>query len=92
LIIVSDTGIGIAANDIEKALTPFGQIDSSLSRKYAGTGLGLPLTKKLVEMHGGRLEIASEPNKGTQVTIRIPRGRVISTGPIAKARRAVLGA
>ena len=88
LIVVSDTGIGIAAKDLEKAMTPFGQIDSSLSRKYAGTGLGLPLTKKLAEMHGGKLEIASEPNKGTRVTIRLPCDRIDAAAVADTARRA----
>ena len=49
---VADTGIGIAQADIPKALSPFGQIDSALSRRHAGTGLGLPLTKRLIEAHG----------------------------------------
>jgi signal transduction histidine kinase len=86
---VSDTGIGIAEKDMEKAMTPFGQIDSSLSRKHAGTGLGLPLTKNLVELHDGRFEIASEPNKGTVVTVRLPAWRAIAEEPaFAAAQRA----
>ena len=50
---VADTGIGIAPQDIPKALEPFGQVDSSLARKYEGAGLGLPLTRQMVELHGG---------------------------------------
>jgi signal transduction histidine kinase len=88
VITVSDTGIGIAATDLEKAMTPFGQIDSSLSRKHAGTGLGLPLTKNLVELHDGRFEIASEPNKGTIVTVRFPAWRGIAEGQKLAAQRA----
>jgi PAS domain S-box-containing protein len=75
---VADTGIGIAPANIEKALTAFTQIDSSLSRKYEGTGLGLPITKALVELHGGRLAIESELGKGTTVTVTFPANRVMN--------------
>ena len=54
------------------AMAPFGQIDSSLARRYEGTGLGLPLTKAFVELHGGQLAIASELDKGTSVTVVLP--------------------
>ena len=74
---VTDTGIGMTEEEITKAMQPFGQVDTSLSRKYEGTGLGLPVTKGLVEAHGGTLEISSEPDKGTTVTIRFPAERVI---------------
>ena len=77
VISVIDTGIGMAAADIPKALEPFGQVDSRLSRKYEGTGLGLPLSKALVERHGGRLEIASEPGAGTTVTVVLPPARIV---------------
>jgi two-component system cell cycle sensor histidine kinase PleC len=70
---VKDSGIGIAAKDIARALSPFGQVDSALSRKYEGTGLGLPLTKKIVELMGGTFELASEEGKGTAVTFTLPR-------------------
>ena len=73
--VVSDTGIGIAPEDIAKALQPFGQIDSDLSRKFSGTGLGLPLATELAEMHGGSLEIDSEPDVGTTITVRFPAER-----------------
>jgi signal transduction histidine kinase len=79
VIVVSDTGIGIAEKDLEKAMTPFGQIDSSLSRKHAGTGLGLPLTKNLTELHGGKFEISSKPGVGTKVTVHLPAWRVIAS-------------
>jgi PAS domain S-box-containing protein len=78
---VSDTGIGIHKDDIAAALAPFGQVESAMSRRYAGTGLGLPLTCSLVEHHGGVLELESEPGKGTCVTIRFPVERVISPQP-----------
>ena len=62
---VWDTGIGIAQEDIPRALERFGQIDSALSRKHDGTGLGLPLAKELMEMHGGTLVLTSEVGVGT---------------------------
>ncbi|EME68278.1 Signal transduction histidine kinase [Paramagnetospirillum caucaseum] len=69
---VSDTGIGMDEDSLEKAMQPFVQVESSLSRRYAGTGLGLPLAKSFVELHGGRLILASRPGHGTTVTVRIP--------------------
>ena len=73
---VSDTGIGMSAEDQQIALAPFGQVDSSLARRYEGTGLGLPLSKALVELHGGRLEIDSAPDAGTTVHVVLPAERV----------------
>ena len=73
---VTDSGIGMTSDEILMALEPFRQIDSRLSRKYDGTGLGLPLTKHLLELHGGRLEIASTPGVGTAVTMRFPAARL----------------
>lgn len=70
---VRDTGIGIAPKDISKVMTPFGQVDSALSRKYEGTGLGLPLSKKFVEAMGGHFAIESELNVGTTITITVPK-------------------
>jgi two-component system cell cycle sensor histidine kinase PleC len=69
MIIVKDNGIGIAQKDITKVLSVFQQIDNKLNRKYEGTGLGLPLTKKLVELMNGEFDIASEENVGTTVTL-----------------------
>ncbi|MBY0408438.1 MAG: hypothetical protein K2Q01_12170 [Rickettsiales bacterium] len=69
---VKDTGIGMSATDIEKAFQSFGQVDSGLNRKYEGTGLGLPLTKKLLELHNGTIEIESELGKGTMVILTFP--------------------
>ena len=63
---VTNTGIGIAFEDIPKALAPFQQINSGLNRKHEGTGLGLPLTRSLVEMHGGYLDLQSEVGVGTK--------------------------
>ena len=70
---VSDTGIGIAEKDIPSALRPFEQIDNSLARKYNGAGLGLPLTKHLVELLGGSLTIKSRINEGTTVAVELKR-------------------
>ena len=60
-------------------LTPFRQVDSDLNRKYEGTGLGLPLTKALAELHGGSLGLQSEVGAGTTVTVRFPAERIVST-------------
>jgi signal transduction histidine kinase len=73
---VIDTGIGVALNDVPKILKPFTQIDSSLNRKYQGTGLGLPLVKELVELHGGVLDFQSELGSGSIVTVRFPKERI----------------
>ncbi|WP_188258800.1 ATP-binding protein [Azospirillum tabaci] len=73
---VHDTGIGMTADELEKALEPWGQIDSALGRNHIGTGLGLPLTKRLVELHGGRLDIDTAPDRGTTMTLVFPAERV----------------
>jgi len=76
---IIDTGIGIAPEDIPKALSRFGQIDADLNRQYEGTGLGLPLTKALVELHGGTLDLQSEVSVGTTVTVRFPAERIVGS-------------
>jgi two-component system cell cycle sensor histidine kinase PleC len=73
---VEDTGIGMSAEQIPIALTPFGQIESNLTRKHDGVGLGLPLTKRLIELHGGTIEIRSEPGTGTVVSAHLPEERL----------------
>jgi signal transduction histidine kinase len=80
---VADTGIGIAPEDFIKALEPFGQVDSSLARKYEGTGLGLPLTRHMAELHGGNLTLDSAPGQGTTVTVILPAWRLVSRASIA---------
>jgi signal transduction histidine kinase len=77
-IAVADTGIGMAEADIPKALTPFMQIDNSLSRKFGGTGLGLPLSNSFVRLHGGRMTVVSEVGRGTVVTVTLPGSRIAS--------------
>jgi signal transduction histidine kinase len=77
VITVADTGIGIAPDDLNKALEPFGQIDHRLARAYEGTGLGLPLSKQLIELHGGSLRLDSRPGVGTTVTLTFPTDRIM---------------
>jgi len=75
---VTDTGIGIAPEDIEKVLEPFGQAQSKPDRSHEGTGLGLSLSKSLTELNGGRLTLESEIGKGTCVTVWYPSEKIIS--------------
>jgi signal transduction histidine kinase len=74
---VADSGIGIPANDIPKALERFGQLDTDPNRQHEGAGLGLPLAQHLMEMHGGTLRISSEPGVGTTVTVTFPARRIV---------------
>jgi signal transduction histidine kinase len=69
---VRDTGIGIAANQIERLFEPFTQLDSSVTRRYEGTGLGLALSRQLCLALGGSIEVASEPGVGSRFTVRLP--------------------
>ncbi|HEY2834941.1 MAG TPA: ATP-binding protein [Rhizomicrobium sp.] len=66
---VGDSGIGMSRADLDVAMEPFGQVDNRLERRYEGTGLGLPLTKAFVELHGGRLHFESARGAGTRVTV-----------------------
>jgi signal transduction histidine kinase len=77
-IIVRDSGIGIAPEDIPRVVIPFVQVGDLYSRPQEGSGLGLPLSKRLMELHGGTLELTSEPGCGTTVTILFPASRVHS--------------
>jgi len=77
-IAVRDTGIGMSKTDLTTALVPFGRVANEMSERVGGAGLGLPLAKRFVEIHGGRLEIESAPNAGTTVTIRLPASRIIA--------------
>lgn len=76
VITVTDTGIGINESDLPKVIEPFVQIEDSTSRHHDGLGLGLPLVKRIIEMHGGELEIRSIVGKGTEVLLHIPANRV----------------
>lgn len=73
---VADTGIGMTPEEVRVAMDPFGQIDSTHSRKHHGTGLGLPLVKAMVELHGGKLMLESAPGAGTTVSFSIPANGV----------------
>lgn len=75
---IRDTGIGIAAEDIPRAFERFGQVDNRLSRRYEGAGLGLPLSKQLIESHGGSLRLESAPDVGTTIAIVLPAERFVS--------------
>jgi PAS domain S-box-containing protein len=80
---VSDTGIGMKQEDIPKALTVFGQVDSGTARLHEGTGLGLPLAHKLAELHQAEFQIESAPGVGTVVTILFPAQRLCATDRLA---------
>jgi signal transduction histidine kinase len=73
---VRDTGVGMTAEDIVHALTPFGQVENQRNTTQAGTGLGLPLAKAMMELHGGTMRIDSVPNKGTSVVLIFPAARL----------------
>ncbi len=71
-IAVSDTGIGIKSEDMDKIFEAFRQLDASYARRYEGTGLGLTLTKRLIELHGGKIWVISEYGKGSTFTFTLP--------------------
>ena len=83
---ISDTGIGMSPDDIDIALTPFGQVDGSRTRWREGTGLGLPIANALVHMHDGVMTIQSNPGSGTDVRIQLPSSTFVS---LAQAREAL---
>ncbi len=87
-ITISDTGIGMSDEDIEIALTAFGQVDSKMARRYDGTGLGLPLAKAIIELHRGRLEIDSRPGRGTTIAVSLPRLGDARALPLAEGEAA----
>jgi CheY-like chemotaxis protein len=70
---VEDTGVGIAADDLGKLFVEFQQLDASAAKTYQGTGLGLALTKKLAEAHGGRVAVRSTPGEGSTFSVILPR-------------------
>jgi len=85
ILTITDEGIGMTEDELERALQPFGQAHSSTTRTYGGTGLGLPITQGLVEAHGGVLTIVSTPGKGTCVSITLPaeRTRTMAVSQVA---------
>jgi signal transduction histidine kinase len=85
-IAVKDNGIGIAPEDIARVQKPFEQVETSLARRYGGTGLGLPLTRKLVELHEAEMIIESEIGRGTTVTVALPAARFLSQTPLELAQ------
>jgi signal transduction histidine kinase len=72
---MSDTGIGIAACDQARVFEPFIQAEAGLAKTHQGTGLGLPISKKLIELHGGSISLKSALGEGTTVTVRFPAER-----------------
>ncbi len=86
---IADTGIGIAAEDIPKIMAPFVQVEGAHSRRYEGTGLGLPLAKSLVELHDGTMELESALGVGTTITIRFPAERLADGGQVKERAGAV---
>lgn len=85
---IVDTGIGMNREDLKRAFEPFGQGNGGLTRNHEGTGLGVPLSKALIELHGGTLNIDSEPGSGTTVTVRFPENRVVNGDRLDSAKRA----
>jgi two-component system cell cycle sensor histidine kinase PleC len=76
---VADTGIGMSETEVATALAAFGQIDSAYTRRHEGTGLGLPLARRLAELLGGSLALESTPGGGTTATVRMPLAQAAST-------------
>jgi signal transduction histidine kinase len=76
-VIVADTGIGMDERELGVAMEPFGQVQNSLARSYEGTGLGLPLARRMTELHGGRLTLRSVKGVGTTVEVSLPASRIL---------------
>jgi len=87
-LIIKDTGIGIPPESLQKILEPFEQVEDHLTRKNDGTGLGLPIAKALVELHGGALVLSSEVGAGTTAAVRLPSQRVRLVPPAAETKSA----
>lgn len=87
-VVIRDTGVGMSEDEIKIAMTPFGQVDGTRTRWRDGTGLGLPIAKALVELHGGELKIRSSKGVGTEVAVVLPPAERVT---LQKARDALLG-
>jgi signal transduction histidine kinase len=83
IISVCDSGIGMAAEHVQKAFEPFGQVDSSLNRRHQGTGLGLPLAAAMMERHGGQLTLHTQLGIGTTVVVTFPKERIVVASIVA---------
>jgi protein-histidine pros-kinase len=82
---VEDSGIGIQPEDLGKLFVEFQQLDSGTSRRYGGTGLGLALVKRIVELQGGRIAVRSEPGRGSVFTVRLPSESAKADAPRVEA-------
>jgi signal transduction histidine kinase len=82
---ISDTGIGIPPEQIERVFQPFEQVADHLTREHEGTGLGLPIAKALIELHDGELDLSSEVGVGTTARLRLPSSRVREIADCATA-------
>lgn len=80
---IADTGVGMTDDELETALSEFGQVDSGLNRNHEGTGLGLPIAKALVELHGGTFAISSSKGIGTVVDIELPQSVLVPQTAVA---------
>jgi two-component system cell cycle sensor histidine kinase PleC len=87
-ILIRDTGVGMSPEELNVAMSPFGQVDGSRTRWREGTGLGLPIARSLVELHGGQIKMRSEKGKGTEVAVLLPSSDKLN---VREARDAVLG-
>ncbi len=89
---IRDTGIGIPPEQIERIFQPFEQVADHLTREHEGTGLGLPIAKALIELHGGELVLSSQPDTGTTARVRLPGDRVRNGAAAAQIPTALLPA
>ena len=79
VITITDTGVGMSAEEVEIAMRPFGQVDGARTRWREGTGLGLPIARTLIELHGGALDIRSTPSQGSEVIVMLPAAHMVSS-------------